>query len=293
MGLREMSAMNRIRLAAVLVLVVGVGAAAFFTTRALRSGEPAAVAEPPLDETPISASADVDGPLFDGVVNGIRIFPSSPDKSDFHVPACDAAPAVEVGASTAYGTELDFKFPSDWEVVFELATACGDTLVVFHRELNSPIGGVQVSRVRADPSIGVDAPAGQVSAVTVNGKPAAYIAPKQLAPGYFAGNTMVVIRESFGLTLISIVNPDNAPDALDLAQHIKYEFEATVAKTCLRQTPSRLSGRSQLSHIRLRCSALRFSAPARSLGGLTTISTLASCHGAMSTVVAPWTPRTP
>jgi hypothetical protein len=213
--------MKAIRLAVVLLLVVGAGAAAFFAARALRSGEPAAVAEPPLDETPILAGQDVEGSLFDGVVNGIRIFPSSPDKSDFRVPACDASPAVEVDASTAYGTELDFKFPSNWEVLFDLATACGDTLVVFHRELDSPIGAVQVSRVRADHSIGLNAPAGQVSAVTINGKPAAFIAAKDIGGGYFSGVTMVIVRESFGMTLVKLVNPDDTPRALELADQVE------------------------------------------------------------------------
>jgi hypothetical protein len=213
--------MRWIRFGGVLLVAVGVGAGAFLAVRELRSDEPEAVAGLPFDDILPSPAADDEGPLFDGVVNGIRIFPSSPDKSDFSIPACADTSAKETEPSTAYGTELDFEFPGDWKVEFELATMCGDTLVVFHRELNSPIGGVQVGRVRAEHSIGLVAPADQVSAVTLNGKPAAFIAPKELQPGYFTGVTMFVVRESFGLTLITIVNPDRAPQAFELAEQIK------------------------------------------------------------------------
>lgn len=208
------------RLAGAILVVAGVGVAAFLAVRALRSGEPEAAGLSFNDILP-SPTAIGEGPLFDGVVNGIRIFPSSPDKSDFVVPECDAARAVEVEPSTAYGTELDFEFPADWKLQFEFASSCGDSLVVFHRELNSPVGGVQVGRVRAEHSIGVSAPADQVSAVDLNGKPAAFIAPKELSPGYFTGNTMFIVRETFGMTIITIVNPDNAPRAMELAEQIK------------------------------------------------------------------------
>jgi hypothetical protein len=213
--------MKWIRFSGALLVAVAVGAGAFLAIRALRPDETSPAAGLSLDEVVPSASVDGEGPLFDGIVNGIRIFPSSPDKSDFHISACDTAPTVEVDPSTAYGTDLDFTFPDDWKVEFELATSCGGTVVVFHRELNSPIAGVQASRTLADPSVGIDAPADQVTAVTLNGKPAAFIAPKELAPGYFTGATMFIVRESFGLTLIKIINPDMAPYAFDLAEQVK------------------------------------------------------------------------
>jgi len=213
--------MKWIRLAAALLFVAAFGVGAFIVARELRSGEPEAAAGVSFDDILPSPSAVGDEPLFDGVVNGIRIFPSSPDKPDFVVPECYSARAVEVEPSTAYGTELDFEYPADWNLQFEFAVACGDKLVAFHRELNSPIGGVQVGRVRADHSIGLSAPADQVSAVTLNGKPAAFIAPKEVGPGYFTGNTLFVVRETFGMTIITILNPDNAPRAMELAEQIK------------------------------------------------------------------------
>jgi len=192
-----------------------------FSVRELRPHAPPAAVGQPDDGATAAPRPVEEAPPFDGVVNGIRIFPSSPDKSDFRIAACETAPAVEVPPSTAYGTELDFTFPAGWQVVGEMATSCGDTLVVFGRDVNSPLAGLQVTRTRADPSVGITAPQGQVRPVTINGKPAALIEPRELQPGYFSGPAMVIIRETFGLTMIRIWNPDMAPHALDLASQIK------------------------------------------------------------------------
>ena len=169
-----------------------------------------------------AAEADQAKPVQNGLVNGIFIAPDSP--------VAVAADAVQDGTSTAVrdGTdssqagpctdtspvtrvhigqagELNFSYPSDWHLIDEWATACGDTTMNLYREMEpegDPLADILIMRWRGTRGVELAAAADRVSAVTVAGKKAVHIEPVRTEADTAIDPDQLVVTETWGLTVV-------------------------------------------------------------------------------------------
>ncbi|MGD0205867.1 MAG: hypothetical protein ABSB57_05475 [Dehalococcoidia bacterium] len=147
-------------------------------------------------------------PTFEGVVNGIRLYPTDAQPAVQRKSACTDAKPEEVEQltmSAVAGTPMEImpsylpagaeEVPAMWPPV-----ACKGTVANVERQwIIRGEGFFIISRRQGEQAIDIDASAGRVSPATIAGKPAVLVEP--LTPeGY--GYSMVIVAEDFGLTVI-------------------------------------------------------------------------------------------
>jgi hypothetical protein len=127
-----------------------------------------------------ATAADNAKPRFEGEVNGISLFTRTATGPTFLYPDCpDLALSTDIAPEDLYGTELDFEYPDSLQVVLEGATACDGVGLTFGRDyLQSPKQPVRtISRIRAEHTVGINAPADRVVPIEVAGKDGVWIKP--------------------------------------------------------------------------------------------------------------------
>lgn len=230
----------RLKLFGAVLLVMAAGLGSFFAVRALRPESPPAIAQPaptPVPSPPVQGppptpavdpgaaadralTADRAKPRFDGIVNGIRVFtedPSIPFRESAFKLLCvvdrDFTPSPEMIRTSG----LDFTVPAYLGPYYELASACGDTIVIFSRTFKEDHGVRYIERLRSNhvwPA--AQAPADRIKPVTVNGKPAVLISAIVVPEtGQILFEHQLIIAEDFGLTVIY-----GQGDVLSIAQDI-------------------------------------------------------------------------
>ena len=188
-----------------------------------------------------AAEADLAKPVQNGTVNGIFIAPDSP--------VAVAADAVQSGTSTSQtgpctdetspttvhvsqSGELNFSYPSSWHLLDEWATVCGDTAMSLYREMEpagDPLADILIMRWRGTTSVELKAAADRVSAVTVDGKRAAHIAPVRTETGTAIGPDQLVVTEPWGLT--TVVAWQTGDDSLSAQEVYESITGATAEET--------------------------------------------------------------
>lgn len=146
-------------------------------------------------------------PTFEGVVNGIRLYPTGPEPLP-RESACTGAGPEEIEylpMSAIAGTPMDIiptylpagaeERPPVWSPM-----ACNGIVVNVEREwVIRGKGDFFIARRQGERVTSIDASAERVSAATVGGKPAVLVEP--ITPdGY--GYSMVVMAEDFGITVV-------------------------------------------------------------------------------------------
>jgi len=147
-------------------------------------------------------------PKFEGVVNGIRLYPTGGGASERKDACTDAKPeeVQQVTMDAVAGTPMEITPTYLPDGAEELApmwppVVCKGTVVYAERRWNVRSRGADFSIIRhqGEQAIDTDASAGRISAATVEGKRAAVVEP--LTPeGY--GYSMVIVAEDFGLTSV-------------------------------------------------------------------------------------------
>jgi hypothetical protein len=147
-------------------------------------------------------------PGFEGVVNGIRLYPTSAGPAVQRKSACSDASSEEVQHVTmeaVVGTPMEIvptylppgaeEEPPMWGPVI-----CKGVLAYVERRWNiRGEGDFFITRRQGEQAIDIDASAERVSAATIGGKRAVLVKP--LTPeGY--GYSMVIVAEDFGLTSV-------------------------------------------------------------------------------------------
>jgi hypothetical protein len=190
-------------------LAVAVGVGSFFAAYQLWPGGGQTEAQPDIvAERDQVTREEAAKPRFEGVVNGIRLYPVSAGPAVQRKDACsDAKPeeAEELTMSAVAGTPMEIiptYLPAGAEEVdpMEPPVACKGIVVNVQRWwMIRGKGDFYVSRRQGEQAISSDASAERVSAGTVGGKPAVLVEP--LTPeGY--GQSAVIVAEDFGLTIV-------------------------------------------------------------------------------------------
>jgi len=149
-------------------------------------------------------------PKFEGVVNGIHIYPTDAPAAARRKDACSDAKASEVreiSLDAVAGTPMEITptyLPAGAEEVapFSAPLACGGTVVYVERQwsVRNRDANFFVIRRQGEQAIGEDASAGRISAATVGGKRAVLVEP--LTPAGY-GYSGVIVAEDFGLTTVT------------------------------------------------------------------------------------------
>ncbi len=147
-------------------------------------------------------------PKFEGVVNGIRLYPATGKASPREDACSDAEPGEveQITMDAVAGTPMEITptyLPDGAEEVAPMSppVACKGTVVYVERRWNVRGRGADFSIVRrqGEQAIDTDASADRTSAATVGGKRAVLVAP--LTPAGY-GYSMVIVAEGFGLTTV-------------------------------------------------------------------------------------------
>lgn len=147
-------------------------------------------------------------PRFEGVVNGIRLYPTGAEPVQRKWACTGARPeeVQEVLMSRVAGTPMEIvatyvppgaeEVPAVWPPV-----VCKGTLAYVQREwvIRAEGADFSIQRRQGERVVDIDASADRVSAATVGGKPAVLVEP--ITPdGY--GYSMVIVAEDFGITAV-------------------------------------------------------------------------------------------
>jgi hypothetical protein len=151
-------------------------------------------------------------PRFEGVVNGIRLYPTGSASPPERTWACSDAKPEEiqhVDMSAVAGTAMEivpsYLPPGAEETSSALPPViCKGTVAYVQRDWNMPGDGLFfIARREGQRVIDIDASAERVSPTTIGGKPAVLVAPLA-ADGY--GPSAAIVAEEFGLTVVSAVD---------------------------------------------------------------------------------------
>ena len=194
--------------------VLAVGTAAYFGVHYVGT---VFADDPPPDDgksaVERAAEADLAKPVQNGTVNGIFITADASElavvgaqsgTADSQTGPCTEANPPTASAVSAAG-DLDFTYPSNWNLLDEWATSCGTTAMSLYREMepaNDPLADILVMRWRGTDAVELVAAADRVSAVTVDGKRAAHVAPVRTATGVPIDPDQLVVTEPWGLTVV-------------------------------------------------------------------------------------------
>jgi len=167
-------------------------------------------------------------PKFEGVVNGIRLYPTGGGASERKDACSDAKPeeVQQVSMDAAAGTPMEIAptyLPAGAEE--QAATgppvACKGILTDVERWWVIPgKGSVLIGRRQGEQAIDVGASADRISPATVGGKRAVVVKP--LTPAGY-GYSMIVVAEDFGLTIVGV-------DGLPMEETVKIA-EGLIAQT--------------------------------------------------------------
>jgi len=160
-------------------------------------------------------------PRFEGVVNGIRLYPTGAGPAVERQSICtDAAPeeVEHVTMSDVAGTPMEIiptYLPAGAEETSPMwpPAKCKGILVYVQRDWVMRDEGADffIIRYQGEQAIDISASADRISAGTIGGKPAVLVEP--ITPdGY--GYSMVIVAEDFGITVI-------AADGLPLEETVK------------------------------------------------------------------------
>jgi len=147
-------------------------------------------------------------PTFEGVVNGIRLYPTDAEAAVQRESACNYVKPEEleyVTMSDVAGTPMDIVptyLPAGAEEVAPMwpPMVCKGIVANVERQwIIRSKGFFIISRRQGEQAIDTDASADRVSAATVGGKRAVLVAPLT-REGY--GYSMVILAEDFGLSVI-------------------------------------------------------------------------------------------
>jgi hypothetical protein len=148
-------------------------------------------------------------PRFEGVVNGIRLYPTGAEPAVHRESACNYVKPEEleyVTMSEVAGTPMEIiptYLPAGAEEIAPMwpPMVCKGILAYVDRQwVIRGKGDFFIIRYQGEQAIDISASADRVSAATVDGKPAALVAP--ITPdGY--GQSMVIVAEDFGITVVS------------------------------------------------------------------------------------------
>jgi hypothetical protein len=169
---------------------------------------PAPTVPPPLAELERLRQEEASKPKFEGVLNGIRLYPS--DAKDIPAPkwACSNSSSDDVqhpDISAVAGTPLEIiptYLPAGAEETIPAAyppTVCKGTVAHVEREWIIPNGDFFIDRYQGEHAFSVDAPAQRILAATIRGRPAVVVKP--LVEGY--DRSTVIVAEDFGFTVVS------------------------------------------------------------------------------------------
>lgn len=159
-------------------------------------------------------------PRFEGVVNGIRLYPTDAEPAVQRKDACTGSGgqgAEDVPMSAVAGTPMEIVptyLPAGAEEIHDVfgPTVCKGVLVHVERRwvIRDKGANVVIYRWQGEHATPIDAPAERVSAATVGGKPAVVVKP--LVEGY--DYAAVYLAEDFGITTV-------VGDGLSLEETIK------------------------------------------------------------------------
>ncbi len=149
-------------------------------------------------------------PRFEGVVNGIRLYRTGAEPAVHRESACNYVKPEEleyVTISEVAGTPMEIVptyLPAGAEEIAPMwpPMICKGILANVEREWIMRHEGANffIARRQGEQAIDINASADRVSPGTINGKPAALVAP--ITPdGY--GQSMVIVAEDFGITIVS------------------------------------------------------------------------------------------
>jgi len=159
-------------------------------------------------------------PRFQGVVNGIRLYPTNAEPAVYREWVCNYVKPEEreyVTMSEVAGTPMEITptyLPAGAEEISPMwpPVICKGILAyVDRRWIVRGEGDFFIIRYQGEQAIDTTASAGRISAGTIGGKPAVLVEP--ITPdGY--GYSMVIVAEDFGITVV-------AADGLPLEETVK------------------------------------------------------------------------
>jgi hypothetical protein len=160
-------------------------------------------------------------PRFEGVVNGIRLYPTNAEPAVYRESACNYVKSEEreyVTMSEVAGTPMEITptyLPPDAEEIDPMwpPVMCKGILASVERQWVIRDEGVHlfIARRQGEHAADTTASADRISAGTIGDKPAVLVEP--ITPdGY--GYSMVIVAEDFGITVV-------AADGLPLEETVK------------------------------------------------------------------------
>lgn len=201
------------------LLVIGVGLGVFFAAQALLVQ---GTEVPSVEEAVSALENDRLSPRFDGVVAGLRILPRQGEEYAYE-PFCSGQQWDEYrGMDPGYvtGTELDIPAIRGLTATVQRVAWCDGQVAFNSVSMVSPdqTAFVDIARVRAEPVLHADVPAGRVREAQLNGRPVIYIDPLRFGDGqYQLSEGKLYIVEDFGITAISVEGP---VDIFDVAAQV-------------------------------------------------------------------------
>lgn len=190
-------------------LAIGLAIASFFAAYQLWPGGEQTEAGPDIvAEWEQARQEELAKPRFEGVVNGIRLYPTNADPAVQRKDACsDVKPdeVERVSMSAVAGTPMEiiptYLPPGADEVdpMWRPIVCKGILVYVERRWLIRGKADFSIRRHQGEQATSIEASADRISAATVGGKPAVLVEPITL-DGY--GYSMAIVAEDFGTTVV-------------------------------------------------------------------------------------------